>query len=524
MKDRSKSEDVSPTSSPPRKRQEVTIEEIDDNEVEMLDIGIEAEAVIQNLLEKRIRELEARIIVMEIEKKNEEKVRKQLEKELNDLKEKNTSTKEEKLPRHFSNVKQEHIPYLKGFKIRYMAEPDGACLTDCVAVHAHEDKREAKKVKRMINHHIAKNFETYYWEKVAIPFVETVGVGKRSKTVRKNTQEEYIDFLMSEESLHVFSNSQELLAIANIYNIKINVFTYGNGEPRWDEIHPDKALSSASQFKEGTVPEMFLYHSFETHYDLLVKEDSRIIENGVFVGIPVENMEKEKVLKDGQQSTWKNMEAKTFPDLEVNNFGWQKVPIKKRKFRYSQDLREDERLLEEVPNTNDDKIDISEEMTLFKNKNNGHRRTAPQQEFENGSKPRFTLKCDNCEKELESQGLLDAHIKTMHASVSEFQCDKCENEYSNEDDLRAHIANIHENKFQFICEDCDDEFQNGEELKRHMEKEHKKKKYDGVEWNCDGCCFQGDGASQLLNHLKLTGHQPSKSQQDNRKIFKYFRK
>ena len=43
------------------------------------------------------------------------------------------------------------------------------------------------------------------------------------------------------------------------------------------------------------------------------------------------------------------------------------------------------------------------------------------------------------------------------------------------------------------------------------------------EWNCDDCSFQGSCASELINHLKLTGHLPSKVETDNRKFFKDFK-
>ena len=46
--------------------------------------------------------------------------------------------------KHFSKVEKEHISHPKGFAMRYIAEPDGAWLTDCVPVHAHKDKRKAK--------------------------------------------------------------------------------------------------------------------------------------------------------------------------------------------------------------------------------------------------------------------------------------------------------------------------------------------------------------------------------------------
>ena len=92
-----------------------------------------------------------------------------------------------------------------------------------------------------MNNHIADNWD-YYGNKVSLPYKETVGVGEHAKPVEKKTGAEMIDFLRSEDALMVFSNYQELLAIANVFNISISVFSYGNCEPKWSEIYPDPSM------------------------------------------------------------------------------------------------------------------------------------------------------------------------------------------------------------------------------------------------------------------------------------------
>ena len=83
--------------------------------------------------------------------------------------------------------------------------------------------------------------------------------------------------MRSEDSLCAFSNSQELLAIANMLNINIKIFTYGIGgeETRceWKEICPDPVMAATAHFHEGWVPDMYLYNLDQTHDDLLVGED-----------------------------------------------------------------------------------------------------------------------------------------------------------------------------------------------------------------------------------------------------------
>ena len=49
---------------------------------------------------------------------------------------------------------------------------------------------------------------------------------ENAKDITKDTKDQMLEFLRSDESLHVYSNSQELLGIANMYNIIIDIFTF----------------------------------------------------------------------------------------------------------------------------------------------------------------------------------------------------------------------------------------------------------------------------------------------------------
>ena len=200
----------------------------------MIDLEIEAHDVVQKMLEARIKQLEKQIERDIVYKRILQEENKKLKEELN----KAEQVKASRRPNCITKVHEKHISLLRGYKLRYKATPDGACLTNCFAVHAFEDESEGIKVKRMINNHMADNWEEVYKDKIPLPYVETVGVGKNSKVITKNTKEEMIQFLRSDESLMVFSNSHELLAIATVFNININIFTYGGTEETWSEITP----------------------------------------------------------------------------------------------------------------------------------------------------------------------------------------------------------------------------------------------------------------------------------------------
>ena len=191
--------------------------------------------------ENRIKQLEVTIKDMKEQKRKDDMKMMMLESKIEELKSRSsqTSTKIKSLSNKISKVDEDHLPFLKGFNLRYRATPDGACVTNSTAVHIFEDEDEGPKLKRIVNNYIADNWDNYFVYKIPLPYTETVGVGEHSKTITKTTKDELLEFLRSEESLLVFSDTQELLAIANIFNIKINIFTFGETGQLWSEIHPD---------------------------------------------------------------------------------------------------------------------------------------------------------------------------------------------------------------------------------------------------------------------------------------------
>ena len=191
------------------------------------------------------------------------------------------------IPKFLSPVQDQHLKDLEGIRMKCNGNPGGDCLSSCTTMHLSftKDKSERQRVNRRINNHIADNFDTYYCNKIALPYSETVGVGSKARQVTCSTREEFVSFLRSEDSMCAYANYQELLTIANMINIKIYVFTYGIGGDNkrwsWKVIHPDPVMACHSEFAQGTVPNMYLYNSDNTHYDLLVEDNSRLAVLGL---------------------------------------------------------------------------------------------------------------------------------------------------------------------------------------------------------------------------------------------------
>ena len=299
-------------------------------------------------------------------------------------------------------VPEKHLPKLRGYRLRYKIKADGACVNNALAVALYEDEAEGENVKRRVLNHIVENFDNYYINKIGLPYTETFGVGEESYQVTKVTGEELKKFFMSEEALKVYANYHELLAMANLYNVKIKVFTYGGPVDEWREVSPDPHIvASDGQW----VPDVALYHSHETHFDLLVKDDSRIALLGLLAkSQTVESIQDNKHDDTNLEDDW----------IVVGGKKWESANPKKHK----DESTDNEKLLEEVDSMDVETKDIEEEITLIGSKNGGHRRTGPQENPEPRSKMDSTFSCDKCTFIFASNALLKEHSKTHELRLS----------------------------------------------------------------------------------------------------------
>ena len=439
-------ETTSPSSSPPRKKLEIELEE--EEEVEMLDLDdveivIEKELNVRLLQEKRIKELEFLVEVLL------EKTEKKCGCEFGDK----GVQGESGMKKHFQNVHEAHLSKLNGYTKVYKTLGNGACLENAIAFHVTNDEKNGPIIKSKINNHIADNWDNFYWEKIPLPYKETVGVGEKSKVVEIKTREEMLDFLRSEEAMVVYSNNQELLAASNIFNMKINIFTYNGDDGVWSQVAPHPELSSCVEVYGDWIPDMFLYNSLDTHYDLLVKDDEFV---------------EQKETKEPEE--WKD--------------------VKVRKNRKKKVAFQDEILLLE-DNQKPENDNIEEEIILFDNKNSGHKRVNPQTCAENVKNTPQIFKCTKCNLQLESRGLLDAHLNTHKELL--YSCDVCDLSYKKVLELEMHKIEQHEDTVEY-------------------------------EWNCNECPFQGTEPRELMNHLKLKAHQPSPAIKDKNLVFSDYRR
>ena len=111
---------------------------------------------------------------------------------------------------------------------------------------------------------------------------------------------------------------------------------------------PDPEMSRHAEFKLGKcVPDMALYHNDESHFDLLVKDDSRLALLGLLAGTGVEDPE---IVKEGVK-------------ISESNDEWTKVNYKRRNGK--EENFDKEELLEEVENNTKNTTNLEEEVELL---------------------------------------------------------------------------------------------------------------------------------------------------------------
>ena len=390
------------------------------------------------------------------------------------------SNKPKPIPPHLSPVQNKHLKDLEGLKMKFDGNPGGDCLSSCTTMHiSHtKDSFERKRMNKRINNHIADNYDNFYVNKISLPYRETVGVGSKAREVCCNTREELLQFLRSEDSLCTYSNYQELLAICNLLNIKIHVFSYGIGGDNtrwsWSTVFPDPEMSKSSEFDQGIVPDMLLYNSDNTHYDLLVPDNSRLAVLGFI-------------------SMGEDKEIKVTEDKKVQEKEAQKVGSQEGQWKTMKGFNKPKNVVEssEKKQTEAD----SDEVVMTKNKQNGHKRDGPHSSPLRHKEGEVTvnlaanmeklkvsdLKCDKCQEKFEERGELIRHIKNRHSL--QWNCDQCSFQANTRAVLMNHCkqtqGHLPSNQKQRVgqtgvleCYTCKGEFRSYHNLMKHRKEEH----------------------------------------------------
>ena len=491
--------------------------------------GGEDEALkLSNLQDSKVLEKEKKRVKEEIkyEQQKKEKEQRKFDEEKAKLTEANRDKKRkkklsvkqakkalkiQKYPANVTEIPKNLKHLVNDGDLQLVVEADGACAANSAAGHLFFDPNSGPKLREDMNKHIVEHW-AFYKDKVPFPYVRPVGVRGEKVSFKEGEEEKFIQFLKTDKARFLWSDTEELQVIANLYQVKIKVIKtegddYLNPVVLW--IYPAEEMKTSRLIPEGCVSDMVLINYSDRHYNLVISKDHDIARYGV--------------LSEREVSVHKNEVKHTDEHKDC------KETIKylqKQLVSLQNELREVRAKREITFKETDDKpmesdVEFLEEIILSNSKIKGYVRDGPQVEarLKQGQN---LYECNTCNSTFENQKLLNSHM-AKHSKEEQFTCDLCGLGFKSKSELQNHVTAKHEgnnsNKSQdsnfshsrvskhssldsskqVICDECGNTFKNLNQLNSHMDKIHSEGEY-----NCMKCSYQGNTAYTLTKHINIT--------------------
>ena len=391
---------------------------------------------------------------------------------------------------------------------------DGACALNAASTHIFEDQSQGRKFRSILNNHMERKF-SFYSQKISFPYERQVGVAGES--VRFDNSEEYLQYLRSNEAQLLWSDAEELIAIANLYQIDIRVITTRgpeDPEPTMATIGPDKDLEikEFAMLQPGVVPTMTLLHTSDSHFDLVIPKDARIVKN-MYGDNPYSKPESTEL--NTIKEEYENLKAvHTRCEKDIINL----KDLVKELTRKIEAMNSKEKPLDEE---NDE---FQNAKNLFNKKQMGFQRIGPQAEA--NKKPDIVdYRCINCNKGFITKNELEVHKKTVHTNDEQNNCKNCARSFTTKSELSKHMA-THTN-VQYDCNQCTKKFETKHDLTNHISihtdeqlsckscgevfktqskfSKHIETHTQDGDWNCDECSYQTNSHKDLDRHKVYHG-------------------
>ena len=395
-------------------------------------------------------------------------------------------------------------PYIFDDELIQKIKPDGACGFRAGAAHIFGDQEYGPKFAIQIYRHIHQYWETYYKKIFSFPYKRQVGVS--GQWVEFHEEKDLLEYLKSSPDVsHLWADSQELQAMANIYQIQIKVLSVKVSDqdtPTVLHIGPDNDFKEGAKEPWGKIPNMTLFYIEKSHYDLITSRKRKVT----------------KKIIDGKKFSNElfNLDSDLKKELEEI-----RIANKKLITVYSASLQKVKNLEDQLKNdisviennvvetmTKSKQEESLDDQILLEGKRSGFSRTGPQSQPIAKSKDNKAMqgyKCDVCQKSFDRKEVLEKH-EHSHNEDGDWNCDNCGFEANSKQILDKHIKCAHQKsstienqifKNQFSCKFCNMNFRDNQTLLQHRKSMHKTFKPCN---NMSDCKFQKDC---LYNHSQI---------------------
>ena len=153
--------------------------------------------------------------------------------------------------------------------IVYEVPGDGSCGPSSAAAHLFQDEIFGAKLRREMNKFVVKHWEIRYKYitkcSKETPFVRQLGYGKIVHTDPKKLLKYLSE---SEEAAFMWTDSEDLAIIADMYRVKIKIVTtkgLSDKNPTVNWILPEKDLEKEAKLQGVKIDDIILIHENDSH-------------------------------------------------------------------------------------------------------------------------------------------------------------------------------------------------------------------------------------------------------------------
>ena len=481
---------------------------INDEEEERLRILKSEEEVKKRDLESKIKEKNQLL-----NKKRKQNLKDQ-RKNANKKKDKETLGKEDIKDDDDNRIKEvpENCRHLvKDDDVIYVVPADGCCGFNSVAAFLFQDEGCGPELRRKTNSFMAKYWSHKYENLTQCspghPFEQKVG----NKIIRFTDPAALKDFLETEEANFMWTDSEDLAVLSDMFQIKIKIITTKGKEdknPTENWIFPDKDMKQFAELKNVDLDVMVLFHENDCHYNLVIKRNSDLALEG---NIPTRLSSNIIDIDDKIDIKREKKEAEIVKlKKELKECKDSKALMEKKYLECVEELKiktEEKEIL---------KVEVNDLRMIVK-----LRDKLDEQQLKIVPENKRSLKeadkmnnCEKCEKKDISMEAVKEHQSTEH-TTDIFSCNKCGFKTIRREVLSEHIFTIHSNKSQpyktiskkeektvFTCDECAFKTTNRTTLTEHISGQHDMKEKE-EEFNCKSCDFQTTTETQMKKHFTL---------------------
>ena len=422
--------------------------------------------------------------------------------------------------------------------VLYVVPGDGCCGPNCASAFLFKDEVYGPSLRKQMNVFFADHwFDKYQYVTQCSeddPFVRKIGGGGK---ITFTDPVELVKYFKSPDAAsYIWSDSEDLAVIADMYRINIKVITTKgsmDNSPTVNWIRPDVNLEKFAVLPNVELDDMTLLHENDVHFNLVVSRDADLVKHGsLSYRFNIGPLAKERdtlnevtgnksELIDVKKELKKCIESKEYiekeyfdceTELRSKTEEVEKLKVELKDLKQILKLKDDikEKGLEESV-VEKDKIENPWTAKVPK-KNQFQKQNVPEKAM--GSK----VCCSSCSFTCENTFQLVKHANLKHSDQrkeEEFNCNNCDFQGTSKDQLNKH-SNWKHAIHSIVCKYCDETFLEKSSLINHNKVKHPQNIAPGMgQVSCTSCSFTCKNTLQLVKHSNLKHSDQRKEEEFN---------